>query len=91
MGANPHRIHCATVSDCALLATDYSVIRAAIQPTVCPPGGYLMAGDCVNLLYFGVRAGVVELVDTQHSKCCAFGRVGSSPTTGTINRGDLKG
>ena len=27
---------------------------------------------------------VVELVDTQHSKCCAFGRVGSSPTSATI-------
>ena len=31
-------------------------------------------------------ADVVELVDTQHSKCCAFGRVGSSPTFGTISR-----
>lgn len=29
-------------------------------------------------------ADVVELVDTQHSKCCAFGRVGSSPTFGTM-------
>ncbi len=26
---------------------------------------------------------VVELVDTQHSKCCAFGRVGSTPTIAT--------
>ena len=27
--------------------------------------------------------GVVELVYTQHSKCCAFGHVGSTPTTAT--------
>ena len=32
---------------------------------------------------FTIHAEVVELVDTQHSKCCAFGRVGSSPTFGT--------
>ena len=26
---------------------------------------------------------VVELVDTQHSKCCAFGRDGSTPSSAT--------
>ncbi len=31
-------------------------------------------------------AGVAELVDARHSKCRDFGRGGSSPSTGTIER-----